>query len=414
MRNEASAANTASDSNAAPSAPTNLARETLEQARTRILAAPMSYPPFKRHEAAFRGNVIVRILRCKFSKSESGKDQILVEGVVVRTKKIDLPPSQYPANNPEGWDAFGFTEQEVERRPKQAVCSAVVRPGQAVVSDGNEFRPAREGEKASGVAARYYDVGEHWAQDFDDAALNVPLLDGEGQPQIGRHFAPLGPMDVTGYRFTYGDELTANPDGSYFWRTERLVNNVTFLGWRPERVNKAKGLNGGVVLDAKGNAVDFSFGDFVPEDGKDWVAAEDLGMTGEFGAYFEKEEVKEDSKFAPRLMLVSFKLLDTRVTKTEAVATGSKFAGLLKATRGGDKYDGRKVEAAKERAADRGAGQGARRADRTAADRADAGRVAGAPAEFCGKPCGRDKDPCMEKPGHDVGMNKTPCKPAPF
>ena len=392
---------------AVDSAPTNVTsanstkpRETLDEAIKRITAQPMHYPPFKRHEAVFRGNVVVQILRAKLTKSENGKDMIIVEGVVKRTCKLQVPASQFPANNPEGWDAFAFGENEVENQPKAAVCSVPVLPGQSVASDGSSFWPATEGQKVVGVAGRLYQIGEHFAEVFTDPALNVPLLDENGQPQIGRHFPPLGAIDVTGYRFTYGDELTMNPDGTFFWRTERLINNVTFLGWRPGRV----------VAPRTGGA-DESLTDFVPDEGSDWVPAELLGMTGEFGAYFEKEEVKEDSKFAPRIMLVSFKLLDTRVTKVEAQTLSQKFGGLLKATRDGTKYDGRKVEEAKQRAATKGGG---RTVPVRAAGAADAQRVASAPAEFCGKPCGQDKDPCMERPGHDVGPNKTACKPAPF
>lgn len=386
-------------------APSTKPRETLDEAIKRITAQPMHYPPFKRHEAVFRGNVVVQILRAKLTKSENGKDMIIVEGVVKRTCKLQVPASQFPANNPEGWDAFAFGENEVENQPKAAVCSVPVLPGQSVASDGSSFWPATEGQKVVGVAGRLYQIGEHFAEVFTDPTLNVPLLDENGQPQIGRHFPPLGAIDVTGYRFTYGDELTMNPDGTFFWRTERLINNVTFLGWRPGRV----------VAPRTGGA-DESLTDFVPDEDSDWVPAELLGMTGEFGAYFEKEEVKEDSKFAPRIMLVNFKLLDTRVTKVEAQTLSQKFGGLLKATRDGTKYDGRKVEEAKQRAATKGGGRAAPVAGARggAAGAADAQRVASAPAEFCGKPCGQDKDPCMERPGHDVGPNKTACKPAPF
>ena len=119
---------------AAPTSATSATkpRETLDEAIKRITAQPMHYPPFKRHEAVFRGNVVVQPLRAKLTKSENGKDMIIVEGVVKRTCKLEVPASQFPANNPEGWDAFAFGENEVENQPKAAVCSVPVLPGQPV------------------------------------------------------------------------------------------------------------------------------------------------------------------------------------------------------------------------------------------------------------------------------------------
>lgn len=334
--------------------------ETLEQAKARILALPLVYPPFRRHEAAFRGSVVCEILRGKLGKTDTGKDQIMIEGVVKRTQKLPGPAAQYPANNPQGWDVFGFDENEVE--------------------------------------APLVDEQGH------------PVLDEEGKPRFARKFPELGHVDVTGHRFVYADELTKNEDGSFFWRTERLINNLRFLGWRPGRCKDPR----------KGE----SLTDFIPDEGKDWVLAADLGMSGDFGALFDFEQVQENSKFAPRIMLVGFRLLDTRVTRDEAQSLDSKFGSLLSATRDGSKYDGRKVAAAAEKRAaatpvQASAGQGKGGKGSQAAVNADAARVkeervSGTPPEFCGKPCGRDHQPCKEKPGHDTGAKPTPCIPIPF
>ena len=54
----------------------------------------------------------VRILRGLRAKSGSGSDQILIEGVVVATHKLDCPPSQYPRDNPEGWDVYATARQD--------------------------------------------------------------------------------------------------------------------------------------------------------------------------------------------------------------------------------------------------------------------------------------------------------------
>jgi hypothetical protein len=90
----------------------------------RILAQPLVHPPFDLSEACFHGQldangnkagrVKVRILRALRSKSGSGSDQILVEGVVTATYKLDCPPSQYPKDNPEGWDVIAYGETKTE------------------------------------------------------------------------------------------------------------------------------------------------------------------------------------------------------------------------------------------------------------------------------------------------------------
>lgn len=359
--------------NAAPNAPVTtetaaplVPPETLEQAKARILALPLTYPPFRRHEAAFRGSVVVEILRGKLSKSDTGADQILVEGVVKRTQKIPGPVAQYPASNPQGWDMFGFAETEVE--------------------------------------APLVDEQGH------------PVLDEEGKPRFARKFPELGHVDVTGHRFVYADELIKNEEGAmgkdgkplgpFFWRTERLINNLRFLGWRPGRCKAPR--NGSLT-------------DFVPDEGKDWVPAADLGMSGDFGALFDFEQVQENSKFAPRIMLVGFRLLDTRVTRDEAQSLDSKFGALLAATQDGTKYDGRKVAQRAATAVPQNApagpvkgGKGSQAAVSADAARVKEERVSGTPPEFCGKPCGRDHQPCKEKPGHDTGAKPTACVPIPF
>lgn len=341
------------DGAAATPSPAKSAKETLDQAIERIMSAPLLWPAFDRHEAVFRGKAKVRMLRAKLSRSDAGKDMIWLEGVVTSTCKLPLVPGQsYPANNPNGWDITNAYDENDAHKYAVPITD----------QDGQ------------------------------------PVLDEKGQPRVFLRRPEFGPIDVTGFRFVYGGELTKNEDGTFFWKTEQLINNITFLGWRPGRVK--------VPLTGK------SLSDFAPAEGEDYVSAEALGMSGEFIAHFELEEVKEDSRFAPRIMLVNFKLIDVRVTKTEAVSLDDKFGALLSATRDGTRYDGRKVaERAEklEKAGGKRSGAAVTGKGSATAVAADAARVVGTPPELCGKPCGPDQMACKEKPGH-AGQ----CVPMPF
>ena len=162
----------------APSASTT-ERKPIDLAarKAAILASALSWPAYDgKHEALFDGNAEVEILRAKLGLSSGGSKMIWIEGVVVGTCKLDIPPSQYSAENPEGWDMILYSEE------------------------------------------------------------NKPLLDETGAPVLDDNGVPkqyrpkLGHGDATGYRFVYGGTLS---DGM---AAEMCVNNATFLGWRPDRV----------------------------------------------------------------------------------------------------------------------------------------------------------------------------------
>lgn len=96
-----------------------------------------------------------------------------------------------------------------------------------------------------------------------------------------------------------------------------------------------------------------------------------------------------------------------------AVVNGHPYTlgSLLAATRDGTRYDGRKIaeREAKKTTTGGKAGRAVTGKGSATAVAADAARVAGTPAELCGKPVGPDKMPCKEKPGH-AGA----CIPMPF
>lgn len=182
-----------------------------------------------------------------------------------------------------------------------------------------------------------------------------------------------GPCDVTGHRFVYGGTLAEGLSA------EMAINNLRFLGWRPERV--------------KAPCTGTSLTDFIPADGADYVSAESLGMTDEFLAHFALKE--PTGNFPAKIQLVRFSLLDVRVTAAEAKSLDDRFGFLLDATKGGKRYDSRKAEAAPAK---------------RSVPLSSSVPVASVAPGICGKPCGPDPiDLCKEKAGH-----AGPCSPPPF
>lgn len=252
---------------------TTTAKESPERAAIinsaieRILAQPLTYPPFDLNEACFHGvrdaegskaaRVKVRILRGLRAKSGSGSDQILIEGVVIATHQGEKTPS-----NPEGWDAYAYGETKTE------------------------------------VALQDPETGAPLYQ-RDANGMEIVNDKGEKIPKTLMCFAPLGYRDVTGYRFVYAGTLTQGV------AAEMCINNLRLLGWKPGRV--------------KPPLTGMSTADFVPADGMEAVSAEDLGMTGEYTAGFALS-VDKSGKFAPKVQLSYFKLSDVRVTRQEAAA----------------------------------------------------------------------------------------------
>lgn len=267
----------------------------INSAIERILAQPLTYPPFDLNEACFHGardgagskagRVKVRILRGLRAKSGSGSDQILIEGVVIATHKLDCPPSQYPRDNPEGWDVYAYGETKTE------------------------------------LALKDPETGEP-VYKRDENSMEIVNEKGEKIPETMLCFAPLGYRDVTGYRFVYAGTLTQGV------AAEMCINNLRLLGWKPGRV--------------KAPLTGMSTADFVPVEGMEAVSAEDLGMTGEYTAAFALKP--QDGNFAPKVQLSYFKLSDVRVTRQEAAALDEQdwMKDLLTASATG-KVDSRKA-----------------------------------------------------------------------
>lgn len=135
----------------------------------------------------------------------------------------------------------------------------------------------------------------------------------------GTRFPELGPMDVTGYRFVYAGTLSEGIGA------EMLVNNLRLLGWKPERVKAP--LTGQSLMD------------FAPEEGADFVSADDLGMSEEVNVKIVLKDATEN--FGARIQVNGFKLADVRVTKKEAASLDSRFGSLLKQSLSG-RVDSRK------------------------------------------------------------------------
>jgi hypothetical protein len=225
------------------------------------------------------------------------------------------------------------------------------------------------------------DNPEGWAakgysEQLDAAGEYPPLLDAKG--------APSGYADVAGHRFVYGGTLT---EGT---AAEMLVNNLRFLGWKPERVNKAKGLTGNDLED------------FTPTQGAEAVAAEDLGMTGDFIAIFTYKPPTDN--FPGKIQLGSFKLVDVSVTKAEATSLTGKFKGLLDQSLKG------RVDSRRDQERGRGGMGGGRPASGTAPSGANSAPTSGRAAPpTCGKPAPDGGEPCILEPNH-AGK----CKGIPF
>lgn len=305
----------------------------------RILAQPLVHPPFDLSEACFHGQldaangnkagrVKVRILRALRSKSGSGSDQILVEGVVTATYKLDCPPSQYPKDNPEGWDviAYGETKTEVP------VLDATGEP----------------------------------MYETDANGIEIVNPDGSKNPKTVLRYPLLGYRDVTGYRFVYAGTLAPGVAG------EMCINNLRLLGWKPGRV--------------KAPLTAMATSDFVPAEDAEWVSAEDLGMTGEFTAGFTLKPA--DGNFPAKVQLSFFKLSDVHVTRQEAAVLDAQdwMQSLLAASVHG-KVDSRKGTRA---GASRVAGQVAPAAAATPAVSAQqlCGKPCGEHKEGCTAPVG--------------------------
>ena len=317
----------------------------INSAIERILAQPLTYPPFDLNEACFHGardgagskagRVKVRILRGLRAKSGSGSDQILIEGVVVATHKLDCPPSQYPRDNPEGWDVYAYGETKTEM-------------------------PLKDPETGMPLYKR------------DENGMEIVDETGNKIPETMLCFAPIGYRDVTGYRFVYAGTLTQGV------AAEMCIKNLRLLGWKPGRV--------------KPPLTGMSTTDFVPADGMEAVSAEDLGMTGEYTAGFALS-VDKSGKFAPKVQLSYFKLSDVRVTRQEAAALDEQdwMKDLLTQSATG-KVDSRRAP----------------RAGVATAPTGRALTAVSAAVKVCGKACGEHGDPCTLPQGHTEGCKPPP------
>lgn len=163
-------------------------------------------------------------------------------------------------------------------------------------------------------------------------------LDAEGMRPM------LGPTDVTGYRFVYAGSLSEGVGA------EMLFNNLTLLGWKPERV--------------QGGLTGISLADFVPEDGADYVSAEALGMTDEVQVSIQLKDATEN--FGARIQVKGFKLIDVKVVKKEALSLDSKFSDLLNRRLHG-RLDSRKEKEREQAAATKSTGGRGRAAPAAAA-----------------------------------------------